>query len=68
MLTSIHLVYVAEYTIAIRREKTNISDAQGRTVSQCDIPLSKVDSAILQKAKQKHNTIYGRHHNAQKHI
>ena len=48
MLTSIHLVYVAEYTIAIRREKTNISDAQGRTVSQCDIPLSKVDSAILQ--------------------
>ena len=28
--------------------KTNISDAQGRTVSQCDIPLSKVDSAILQ--------------------
>ena len=48
MFTSMHLVYVAEYAIATRREKTNISDAQGRTVSQCEIPLGKVDSAILQ--------------------
>lgn len=47
MFTSVHLVYVAEYTITIRIDKTNISDAQGRTVSQCEIPLGKVDSDIL---------------------
>lgn len=34
--------------ITIRIDKTNISDAQGRTVSQCEIPLGKVDSDILQ--------------------